>query len=225
MNTLLFLSGGKGLRTNKNIPKQYISIAGKPMFIHSLEKFDRIEGISEIVIVCEKNYIEYIRNICKQFNIKKKIFFADAGNTRQQSVYNGLKIIRTPSVIIHEAARPFITIEEIENLISIEEANVVFAIKIPFTVLKGGEFIEQILNRDELFNIQLPQKFSVENLLQAHEIAILREQEFTDDSSLLFNNSSMKIKIIEGSSFNIKITNEVDFILADEIHREYFSRR
>ena len=80
------------------------------------------------------------------------------------------------SVIIHEAVRPLVTVEEFRALIAAEDANAMFGIPIPFTVLKGHDYVEDLLERDELVNVQLPQKFDRAKLLAAHEAAAARRR-------------------------------------------------
>ena len=223
---LVFLSGGKGSRMKKPIPKQYMLLAGKPIIIHTLERVDAIEKINKVIIVCADEYIDSISLMLRQYNITKKVEFASAGDTRKASVYSGLQKVESPNTIIHEAARPFVTVEDYMNLIDDENENVVFGCDIPFTVLKGREIIDEVLVRDELINIQLPQKFNSEMLLVAHKEALKENKFFTDDSSLVFNyNPTLNINVIKGNDFNIKLTNNIDMVLGEVIYDEHFRRR
>lgn len=170
--TFILLSGGVGSRMHQPVPKQYLLLAGKPMIMHTLEKVNILEQINKIIIVCSDDYVSQIKILIEQYGITKSVEFATAGKTRQESVYSGLNKADSENVIIHEAARPFVTIEDYQRLISDSSENVTFGIDIPFTVLKGHEYIEGILNRSELINIQLPQKFNKKMLLNGHVKAI-----------------------------------------------------
>ena len=109
------------------------------------------------------------------------------GASRQESVYFGLGAVADcDSVIIHEAVRPLVTVEEFRALIAAEDANAMFGIPIPFTVLKGHDYVEGLLERDELVNVQLPQKFDRARLTAAHEAARRDGASFTEDASLFF---------------------------------------
>ena len=225
MYSVLLLSGGKGSRMQESTPKQYLLLAGKPMIMHSIERFDRIADIVEIVIVCEPSYREVISQMAREYNITKNIVFADAGVNRQESVFNGLNAVCSENVIIHEAARPFVRTDEFLRLISDNEQNVTYGYDIPYTVLKGKSFVDGILNRSELINVQLPQKFNVEMLLNAHKTAMKSADVYTEDASLLFDITKCSIKVMRGTSYNIKITDPIDLLLGEIIYKYYITNR
>lgn len=225
MISAILLAGGKGHRMMNQVPKQYLLIAGKPMIMHSLDRLDMLSSVDDIIIVCEYEYIPHIKDLIKQYSITKPITFALSGQTRQESVYNGLCKVNNESVIIHESARPFVTTNYFEKIIYAEEKNVTFGIPIPFTVLIGNKYIEEKLDREQLVNIQLPQKFDTKLLLQAHKKAILDNKTFTEDASLLFHYFHTNIMIIEGESYNIKITDSVDLCSGEEIYKKYIVGR
>lgn len=225
MYSILLLSGGKGSRMNESTPKQYMLLAGKPMIMHSLERFEKIPEIDEIIVVCEPFYKDIIKAMINEYNLVKKIIFVDAGNTRQESVYNGLCAVNNNDVIIHEAARPFVRTEEFRHLIYEHDSNVTYGYDIPFTVLKGKDYIDGILNRSELINVQLPQKFVVKDLLDAHVLARSENRIYTEDASLLFDLKGKQVKVLCGSNYNIKITNPIDLLLGEIIYKNYITNR
>lgn len=225
MVSFILLAAGKGSRTEKKLPKQYASIAGKPLLLHVLDKISKIDEIRQLIICCEEQYKPLIEKMAANNFPDFSYQFAKGGNTRQQSVWNGLKMCENETVIIHEAARPFVKREEFLRLLNDSSANVIYGSEIPFTVLSGKEFVEGILNRNELLNIQLPQKFSASALRKAHAKACENEQEFTEDASLLFTYSDEKIKVLKGSSYNIKITYPIDFLIGEVIYKEYIAGR
>ena len=224
--TFILLSGGVGSRMKNPVPKQYMLLAGKPMIMHILERIDCLDQVDKIVIVCSEDYKASIDLMIKQYGIKKDYSFANAGSTRQASVYSGLKEVTSHDVIIHEAARPFVSVSDFEELINDQSDNATIGMDIPFTVIKGHEQVEGILNRSELVNVQLPQKFNTKQLLAAHEKAINDGKLFTEDVSLLyFYDSSSIVKIIKGKEYNIKITTRTDMLSGEIIYDEYFRRR
>ena len=223
MYSAVILSGGKGSRMAMQIPKQYLLLAGKPIIMHTIERLDCIAEINEIVIVCEEEFISGLNLMLKQYGITKKIRYEIAGKTRQESVYNGIKNISDKYVIIHEAARPFVLKKDFLMLINEPEENVTFGYPIPFTVLKGHNYVEELLNRSELFNVQLPQKFCTETLRNAHIEALNQNKSYTEDAGMLFDIYSQKVKIINGNSYNIKITEPIDLRLGEVIYKEYIT--
>ena len=224
--TFVLLSGGVGSRMHNSIPKQYMLLAGKPMIMHVLDKIDSISEIKKIVIVCSEEYKPSVNLMLEQYGIKKEVIFAPSGKTRQESVLSGLKLVDTESVIIHEAARPFVTIDDYKKLIDEPCENVMLGIDIPFTVLKGHEYVDGLLTRSELVNVQLPQKFNTQAILNAHLMAEKDKKAFTEDASLLyFYSSGIKIKIVKGKDYNIKVTTRMDMLVGEIIYDEVFRRR
>ncbi len=135
--TFVLLSGGVGSRMQNSLPKQYMLLAGKPMIMHILEKIETIGEIKEVVLVCADEYRSSLKMLLEQYGIQKKVIFAPAGKTRQASVLSGLKQVNTEHVIIHEAARPFVTVEDYRELIDESSENAMIGSSIPFTVIKG----------------------------------------------------------------------------------------
>lgn len=224
--TLILLSGGVGSRMQNSIPKQYMLLAGKPMIMHVLDKVDTIDDISKIVIVCAKEYRQSISLMLDQYGITKYVEYAEAGESRQASVLSGLRKVLTDNVIIHEAARPFVTVEDYKQLIECPEENAMIGLDIPFTVLKGHENVEGELTRSELVNVQLPQKFNTKLLIESHEKAVKEGKKFTEDASLVFHyNPEIPIKIIRGKDYNIKVTTRMDMLTGEIIYDEIFRRR
>lgn len=221
MYSVVLLSGGKGKRMMKSVPKQYLLLAGKPIIMHSLERFDSNAQVGEIIIVCEQEFISHLETMLQQYNIETPVKFALAGETRQESVYNGLKLVSEEKVIIHEAARPFVTSDDIQRLIDADEDNVMLGYPIAFTVLRGHEHVEGLLDRSELVNVQLPQKFTTGIILEAHERAREENRQFTEDASMVFHYTSEPVKIIRGSEYNLKITESVDLLIGEIIYREF----
>ena len=223
--SVILLSGGTGSRMHNSIPKQYMLVAGKPMIMHSLEKIDLLENVETIIIVCHESFIDNINLMLEQYGIRKKVVYATAGKTRQESVFSGLKKVTTDGVIIHESARPFVSIDDYKKIIDCKSENAITGIDIPFTVVKGNKHVTGLLNRSELVNVQLPQKFNTKQLLNAHFMASKDNITFTEDSSLLLNYfPNVEIDIIEGQNYNIKITTRLDMLFGEIIYDEFFRR-
>lgn len=220
MYSAILLSGGKGKRMMKEVPKQYLLLAGKPIIMHSIERLDHLKQVDEIIIVCEDEYFASIQSMIRQYNIETSIKFTCAGSTRQESVYNGLQFVKNTDVIIHEAARPFVTELDYQRLIDADSPNVILGYSIPFTVVKGAGVVTDILDRSELVNVQLPQKYETAVLMNAHNKAIRDKKIFTEDASMVFYYLKVPVQIIEGTSYNLKITEPIDLLICEIIYRE-----
>ncbi len=224
--SIVILSAGKGTRFGSNIPKQYLLLAGKPILVHTLEEVEKVENISEVVVVCDSAYVSTIKDYIRNYNLQKNYIFVEGGDTRQASVYNGVRAASCDNIILHEAARPFVFSEDYEKLISFQHDFVSFTYPIPFTVLKKSEDrIADILNREELVNIQLPQKFTKKVLLEAHEKAIADNRIFTEDAGMIKYYTDSEVYCLKGSSQNIKITEYIDLLFADVIYKEKMAGR
>lgn len=218
--SLILLSGGVGKRMQLNYPKQFLLLAGKPIFIHVLEKVDRLPEIKEIIITCPHDYMDLTEETITPYGFHTPIRLIEGGETRQESVYKGLLAAQYDDVIIHEAVRPFVTVEMFQRLINEPVENAIFGLEIPFTVLKGRDKVEGNLKREELINVQLPHKFSKDRLLYAHECAREENLQFTEDASLHFHYYKSDITVLKGSDHNIKITTPVDRKIAEAIYKE-----
>lgn len=225
MYSVILLSGGKGNRMQETMPKQYLLLAGKPMIMHTIERLDNIAEVDEIVLVCDLSYEEHMKQMLQEYNITKSVVFVKGGETRQASVYNGLTAAKNELVLIHEAARPFVKQSEFQRLIEEEAPNVMYGYSIPYTVLKGEEYVSGVLNRSELINVQLPQKFNKEQLLSAHHEAQARGDVYTEDASMLYDIAQCPIKVLRGTSYNIKITEPIDLLLGEIIYKNYIINR
>lgn len=218
----ILLSGGLGSRMKQRIPKQYLMLCGKPIIVHSLEKINKVKGINNIILVCDSFYTDVIKKYLLSFSITKNIIFAKSGINRQESVFSGLKYVTTDKVIIHESARPFIDVNDFEKLL-LCDGNAIFGSKIDFTVVIGKKNVENLLERDNLTNVQLPQIFETKLIKDSYKLANKEKNVFTEDSSLIkFYNPNIKIKILEGKIYNIKITNPIDLAYGEAIYKEYF---
>ena len=220
--SLVLLSAGKGVRFGKSTPKQYLMFAGKPMIVNTMENVDNIDQIQEVVVVCSPEDVNLIKKYISSYHLTKKYVFVNGGETRQESVYNGIKEASSENVIIHEAARPLVTKADFETLINNEEQNVSYTYTIPYTVLKKNEMdcISDVLNRKELVNIQLPQKFEKEKLIKAHELARSENKTFTEDASLLYYYLKERIHCLNGKVYNIKMTEYVDLFYGEALIKD-----
>ena len=222
---MIVLAGGIGKRIGRPFPKQFLLLGGKPLLVHVLEKARVIADIDTVVITCPEAHLEDTRRLIDNHGFDARFRCIVGGASRQESVFFGLGAVADcDSVIIHEAVRPLVTVEEFRALIAAEDANAMFGIPIPFTVLKGHDYVEDLLERDELVNVQLPQKFDRARLTAAHEAARRDGTSFTEDASLFFRYAGERVRILPGSDRNIKITLPTDIVTAEAIYADAIGR-
>ena len=220
MNIAIILSGGKGIRFQSNIPKQYIKVEDKPIIQFCLETFQKSPSIDKIIIVLDLSWQNYVAEIIKKVGISKFCNFAVAGSSRQHSILKGLKSARqivTPNsnVIIHDAVRPNVTIETIETCIKkLQEAEGVMPVlplKDTIYISKDGMEITSLLDRRQLFAGQSPEGFHLEPYLSLHENLSEQELSLVNGSSELAYRHGLHVAFIKGDENNYKITTKVDF--------------
>ncbi len=219
---MIILAGGVGSRMGKSTPKQYLLLGGKPIIVHVLEKIDALTDLDQVVITCPAEHLDETRELLRHRNFGTSFDCIEGGETRQASVMNGLSALKDcETVIIHEAVRPFVSVDEFRHLIDSECENAIYGIPIPFTVLVGNERVEGNLERTELVNVQLPQKFDAAKLREGHEKALAEGLSFTEDASLFLHYGLGTVRILEGSELNIKITHPSDLVIGEALYAEY----
>ena len=209
MISVILMMAGSSARMNMNENKLFLPLGDKLVFEHSLDMF-LLNGL-DVICVTKPEYIEYL----SKYEGKVKIVIG--GNTRQESVYNGLIACDNDYVMIHDAARPFITETIINDCKAAINENKCFIVAKPS---KDSVYVKTPLEpvkRDNIIMAQTPQGGSKMALLNAHTMAINERYSSTDDISLLMKYTNEEIKIIDGDERNFKITTQLDYILAKEL--------
>lgn len=210
-------AGGLGLRAGSNTPKQYINFSSKPLLAYTLQTFQDCKRVDEIVIPIQLKYFELLSKIVEEFNFTKVTKIIEGGRTRQDSVFNALSSIsplRDDKIIIHDAVRPLLSKKLLEETLKSAEIfdSIVTAIKGKDTLINGNKFVDDYVERGSIFYVQTPQVFRYNVLKEAFDIAA--EQNFLGtDESMLVKNAGFNVKIVEGSSFNFKVTTKDDLEL------------
>ena len=224
MNIALILAAGTGSRMgNADKPKQFLPIYGKPLMVHTIEAFEMNPEVDAIVISTNKEYIDDVKVMCKQYDLSKVKVVVAGGDTRQISVFNGLKGVQELGakdddiVIIHDSARPLISQKIIaDNIKACKEFGAVdTVIKASDTIVhsENGETITNIPPRKELYQGQTPQTFKMSIIMKAHEAALNNEiPNVTDDTKLVLS-LGMPVHLVEGDKLNFKITTFDDLMM------------
>lgn len=211
----IYLAAGLSVRMKREIPKQFMTLLGKPIMVYALEVLENLDAVESIYITYNPDFKKLYEDVIKAYNLSKCELVV-GGGTRQESVMCGLQRVKSERVLIHEAARPMITSDFIKRLINFDDKAVVPTIPVPFTVSAGGDFMEAELDRSKLHNIQLPQLFDTETLIRAHKLAQEQQHYATEDGILVFRLGE-KVRFVQGLENNIKITTPFDLILAESI--------
>lgn len=220
MNIAIILAGGVGSRMKSiDRPKQYIEVKGRPIINYCLKTFQNKKEIDEIYIVADSSWQDYIKEWLEKDGITKFKGFAEAGKSRQHSIYNGLLACENSAgsediVIIHDAARPFVTEEIIDGCIrgaeELDGAMPVITVKDTVYCSKDGKSIASLLERSELFAGQAPESFRYGAYRAIHDQATDQELLQTRGSSEIAYKHGMNIRLFEGAEKNFKITTMED---------------
>ncbi|HQU85845.1 MAG TPA: 2-C-methyl-D-erythritol 4-phosphate cytidylyltransferase [Pyrinomonadaceae bacterium] len=219
MNVSIIVAAGSGTRFGADRPKQFLEIGGKPLLIHTLEKFQNCNSIDEIVLILSANEIENFQKTLTEFPITKLSKIIAGGKTRAESVRNGIFSLdseKTEIVAVHDGARPFVSSEEIAETVENAKENTAVCLVAPvFDTIKkveNGKIIETI-DRNSLRRSLTPQTFKFEILKQSFSPENFDEN--ATDECFLVEKAGHEIFFIDGSPKNIKITTREDFQIAE----------
>ncbi|MEQ1606377.1 MAG: 2-C-methyl-D-erythritol 4-phosphate cytidylyltransferase [Pyrinomonadaceae bacterium] len=217
MNTAIIVAAGSGSRFGRAQPKQFVKILGKPLIIHTLEKFQACPAVDEIVLVLSEAAVAEFEGSNFRSEIGKLKKIVAGGSTRAESVKNGLDAVpaETKIVAVHDGARPLVSVDEITATIQkaneIGAACLVGAVTDTIKTIRGDE-ISGTLDRDKLRRALTPQAFKIEVLRSA--FALGDESEAATDECYLVEKLGHPIAFVEGNSRNIKITRHEDLVFA-----------
>lgn len=219
--TAIVLAAGSGRRMGGDIPKQYMELSGKPVIYYSLKVFQD-SVVDDIVLVVSDEYIEYCRKeIVERYGFSKVTDIISGGRERYDSVRNGLEVCESADyVLIHDGARPLITGDMVKRSIATleEETGCSVAVKAKDTIKISDEndYGVDTPDRRYVWQVQTPQSFRRRALVAAYEkLAASGDTAITDDTMIMERYGGVKIKLIDGSYANIKITTPEDLALAE----------
>lgn len=226
MNVVAIFAGGVGSRMGCNIPKQFLEIYGRPIIVHTLEKFQYNDNIDCIYIGCMKKYIPLMKSLTKKYNLTKvkPECIIQGGKYGLETIYKLLKVIHKDhegaTVLIHDGVRPNITDSIInKNIKGVERYGT--AITCVSTVetsiiSNNGKDVDEFLDRKKVYLAKAPQSFKVNDIIKAYDNVLEKygtfDVEGLIDSCSVALSYGMKLKMVEGNRDNIKVTTPNDYI-------------
>lgn len=218
--SIVIVAAGSGTRLGSNIPKQFLQLGKMPVFCWSLETFCSLEKIiKDIVVVVSKDFVELTQELVKPYAQRSNIKVVSGGSQRHESVLNGILATERAVewVAVHDAARPFVTSELVEQLF---ESALCFGAAVPGVSVQDtikrvddAGFIEKNIERHGLWAIQTPQVCKKNDLLCAYEVASKQVVTATDEAGLL-ELIGVSVHIVQSTPENFKITTPYDFEVA-----------
>lgn len=218
MDYAIIVAGGKGLRMGADIPKQFLEVGGKPILMHTIQRFADYDAKMQIILVLPHEQQDYWRQLCSQYGFTVPHIIVDGGDTRFQSCKNGIMAIPgdiTEGVVgIHDGVRPFVSPEVIERCY--ETAREEYAAIPVMPVVDTLRFVDRHgggknVYRGDYKIVQTPQAFDLSLIRQAY--AQPYSESFTDDASVV-ESLGCSVRMVEGNRENIKITTQFDLKVA-----------
>lgn len=210
----LIVAGGKGTRIKSKLPKQFLELNGTPILMHTLEAFYRYSPTITIVLVLAEDDFATWNDLCNKYNFTKPIILQKGGETRFQSVKNGLEKINGPGLVaIHDGVRPLVSEDIIGasfRLAAVHQSAVA-AVRLKESIRMTDQDNTKAMDRSRFRLIQTPQTFSIDLIKQAY---LLKEDPTMTDDASVVEKLGHTISLFEGSYENIKITTAEDLIVA-----------
>lgn len=214
----IIVAGGSGTRMQSALPKQFMLLKGKPVILHTIEAFANSSYQPQIIVVLPQTYHEYWNNLCLEYQFNHPHLLIGGGATRFHSVKNALDVLPEEDLLvtIHDAVRPMIDPALIDACYqqAASLGNAVAAVKSRDSVRRLKNDMSESLLRDEIYLVQTPQTFKLQQLTDAYTLPYT--EAFTDDASVV-EQAGYPINLAEGSYSNFKITYPDDLLIAETL--------
>ncbi|HDU7245191.1 TPA: 2-C-methyl-D-erythritol 4-phosphate cytidylyltransferase [Listeria monocytogenes] len=226
------LAGGKGTRMgNVNMPKQYLPLKGKPIIVHTIEKFILNDRFEKIIIATPKDWINHTQDIIKKYIFDSRVIVIEGGTDRNETIMNGIRYVEKEFglneddiIVTHDAVRPFITHRIIEENIdmALEFGSVDTVIPAVDTIVESNnhDFITDIPVRGNIYQGQTPQSFNMKTIQKHYNNLTDDEKQILTDACKICLLAGEKVKLVNGGISNIKITTPYDLKVANAIVQE-----
>lgn len=213
----LIVAGGKGTRIKSEVPKQFIELNGKPILLHTIEAFLKYSPNLPIILVLPAEDFTTWEGVCKKFDFTKPIILQKGGETRFQSVRNGLDTLDGEGLVaIHDGVRPMVSADLIgaSFRLAAVHGSAVAAVRLKESIRMTDQDNTKAADRSRFRIIQTPQTFNLQLIKKAYQRK--EDPSLTDDASVA-ERSGHIISLFEGSYENIKITTAEDLIVAEAL--------
>ena len=216
--TVCIPAAGSGSRMQMDEPKQYLPLLDIPILIHSVRAFHRLDTCDRVIVATDD--AARMQSLLQKYSLEKKIEIVEGGTTRAESVWNCLQRVDDEAlVLIHDAARPCVTREEIESVVHAvaQYGAAVLAFPARDTIKRAeGNFVKETVDRSTIFLAQTPQGATATLFKKAFQFVREHALAITDDVQAL-EAIGVSVRIVEGKTTNIKVTTQDDLWIAGEI--------
>ncbi len=227
----VILAGGVGSRMgNVEKPKQYLKVGGKPIIIHTIEKFFVHDEFVKLIVLCPKQWVENTKNLVRKYlgDGADHVVVLEGGATRNETIMNSIYYIEKEYgldeetlIVTHDSVRPFLTYRIIEENIRYgkEYGAVDTVIAATDTIVESetGDVISSVPDRAKMYQGQTPQTFNAKKLKELYLSLSEKEKDILTDASKIFVIKGEKVHLVQGEVFNIKITYPYDLRVAESL--------
>lgn len=226
----VILAGGVGSRMGGEKPKQYLDLKGKPIIVYTIEKFFTCPQFEKVIVLCPAQWVEHTRNLIAKHLAPAgdKIAVIEGGNTRNETIMNAIAFIEAEGklddstvIVTHDSVRPFVTHRIIEENIAACEKFDACDTVIPATdtivEAQNGATISNIPDRSRMYQGQTPQSFKATRLKALYEALTDEEKDILTDACKIFVLKGEEVALVDGETFNIKITYPYDLRIAKSL--------
>ena len=213
--SVIIVAGGSGTRMQSDLPKQFISLAGQPILMHTIRQFYAYNPEIEMVVVLPSEQVAFWQQLCTEYAFTIGHRVVTGGASRFASVKNGLAAVTQNGLVaVHDGVRPFVSAAVIARAFATARTsgNAVVSVALKDSIREVQAGANKAVDRNLYRLIQTPQCFHVERLRQAY--ALEEDASFTDDASVV-EKLGDRINLVEGSYENIKITTPEDLFWAE----------
>lgn len=231
MNTVLLMMGGSGTRFGANIPKQYILVNDMPIFSYILDGYNKLDDVDKIIVVSHKDYIDYVNEIAKKINADKLYKVVEGGETRSDSVKNGLIAASEYSndddvIMIHDATHPYVDKKGVSKIIeAVKEFGGATLAQFNYDTVYKMDDDHILTNIEPRFNIVAgasPEAFSFRKIYDIYMNSEKEELEKMTSAGAIALAHNIKMKVIRANVLNLKITYADDMNLFTKLIDNYF---
>ena len=212
---VIITAGGSGLRMNTEIPKQFMDLSGTPVIIHTIRTFINYSNDIKLIVVLPEDHLNSWNKLIKKYPIHLEYEICSGGETRFDSVKNGLELVDDEVLVaVHDAVRPLVSVKLISDcfLLAAKQGNAVPAISLTDSAREVMGDDSKPADRGRIRLVQTPQVFRASQLKQAYQQAY--RTSFTDDATVV-EALGIKIHLVDGEKKNLKITNKEDLRIAE----------
>lgn len=227
-NYVILLAGGVGKRMGTDIPKQFLEVAGKPIIVHTLERFQYNHAIEKIVVVCVKEWLEKLQRMVEVYSLSKVQWIIEGGETGHDSIRNGVfflkdKIATEDYIVVHDAVRPVLPQAAINEVLRVahDKGNASSSIACHPPIVYTDDFVSGItdVDREHVMLTASPQAFQYALALRCYEQAERENLHDTTFTSSLLIHCGERVYFAKGTTCNIKITKKEDLALFEALSK------